>query len=156
MTRTRLTLIASVLVLATVLTGCGSSELTATEFRTKVNAMCAKAKVDTEKVGKTLTSTSTEADIKKAIGQAVDRDRKLADDIDALNPPTNLAAMWTRCSRACAARSPRWPRPVWPSSVRCRTRSRTRTRRPRPSAWTPAPRADGRATARVGRLQFLG
>lgn len=92
MTRTRLTLIASVLVLAAVLTGCGSSELTATEFRTKVNAMCAKAKVDTEKVGKTLTSTSTEADIKKAIGQAVDRDRKLADDIDALNPPKNLSS----------------------------------------------------------------
>lgn len=82
---------AAVLV-STALVGCGSSDdtLTAKEFRTQANKLCADASKDTDKMGADLTEKSSDADVTKAVDDAVARNNQLVNDIADLKPPKDL------------------------------------------------------------------
>jgi hypothetical protein len=91
-TRTRATLAATALALTTLVAGCGGDDgLTAKEFRTKADKLCATADKDTEKLGAGLSDTSSEAEVKAAIDKLVDRTQKLVADLEALDEPKSLS-----------------------------------------------------------------
>src|SRR5690242_8593323 len=82
-------------LISTALVGCGSSSsddktLTATEFKAQANKLCSAAKKDTDKMGESLSETSTDEEVTKAVDDAVARNTQLVDDLDALKAPKSL------------------------------------------------------------------
>ena len=79
--------------LATLLvSGCGGSDtLSAKEFRSQANKLCTDANKDTEAYGAKITEASSDADVTAAIDKTVKRTSELVADIDALEPPKDLA-----------------------------------------------------------------
>lgn len=91
LSRTLATAGAAVLV-STVLAGCGGDgTLSAKEFRSQANKLCADANKDTETYGAKISQTSSDADVTKAIDRTVERNEKLVADIDALEAPKSMA-----------------------------------------------------------------
>jgi hypothetical protein len=83
---------ASVLLTA-ALAGCGgSSTLTATEFKSQANKLCAAANKDTTSYGANLTESSTDADAAAFVAKVAKRNAELADAIDKLKEPTSMSA----------------------------------------------------------------
>jgi len=87
-----------VALLSAALVGCGSSDgtssdkkLTAAQFRTQANKLCADADKDTESFGSSISESSSDSDVTEAIDKTVARNDKLVNDIDALNAPSDLA-----------------------------------------------------------------
>lgn len=81
-----------IMLTALMTAGCGGSDtLSAKEFRSKANKLCAAANKDTDGYGAKITQTSSDADVTAAIDKTVKRNEQLADDIDALKPPKAMA-----------------------------------------------------------------
>ena len=77
---------------ALLLTGCGGDgTLSAKEFRSQANKLCADANKDTETYGAKISQTSSDAEVTEAIDRTVKRSEKLVADIDALAAPTSMA-----------------------------------------------------------------
>jgi hypothetical protein len=89
--RTRAALVV-VTLSALLASGCGGSDtLSAKEFRSQANKLCADANKDTDGYGAKITETSSDADVTEAIDKTVKRNDELVDDIDALNAPKSMA-----------------------------------------------------------------
>lgn len=84
--------IAGTTVLALALASCGGGPktLTASQFRTQAQAICAAAQKDVKSYGDGFSATPTDAQITVAVGKLYDRVNKEADQIAALNEPANL------------------------------------------------------------------
>jgi len=82
----------AVALLSALLVGCGGEDaLTAKEFRSQANKLCADASDDTEKFGADISESSSDADVTEAIDQTVERNNELVADIDDLAAPDSLA-----------------------------------------------------------------
>lgn len=85
--------------LAFALTSCGddsaeaeSEALTAAEFKTQADDLCAASDEELDKLDDDLTEESTKEEIEAFLQTGVDRTRELADDIEALEEPSELSA----------------------------------------------------------------
>ena len=91
--RTALALVCAA-ALTVTLAGCGSSSddtLTAKEFRSRADALCAAAEKDTDAIGEKLSESSSETEVRSALDKLVTRTERLVKDIDGLEEPEDLS-----------------------------------------------------------------
>jgi hypothetical protein len=90
--------LASSVVLAAALAGCGSSgpvkakALTQAEFKAEANALCKAGNADIKKIGATLTPTATDDEVVAALTKAADRDDQTVAAIRKLKAPAAIAS----------------------------------------------------------------